>query len=70
MGSQAAAEFYATFLQTLKSAYKPEKVQVSHKMKLKLDRDNLKDGRFGAMMQVDISNDGPVTYSLDSRQRE
>ncbi|PAV64965.1 hypothetical protein WR25_10274 isoform A [Diploscapter pachys] len=55
MSSQAAAEFYATFLQTLKSAYKPEKVQ---------------DGRFGAMMQVDISNDGPVTYNLDSRQRE
>lgn len=27
-------------------------------------------GRFGAMMQVQLVNDGPVTLVLDSRQRE
>lgn len=27
-------------------------------------------GRFGAMMQVSLVNDGPVTLVLDSRQRE
>jgi D-tyrosyl-tRNA(Tyr) deacylase len=28
----------------------------------------LLDGEFGAMMVVDISNDGPVTLELDSRK--
>lgn len=27
-------------------------------------------GRFGAMMQVDLTNDGPVTLVIDSRHRE
>lgn len=27
-------------------------------------------GEFGAMMQVDLSNDGPVTLIIDSQQRE
>ena len=28
----------------------------------------LKKGRFGAMMSVDIQNDGPVTFILDSKE--
>ena len=30
---------------------------------------NVETGKFGAHMQVDISNDGPVTIWLDSRDR-
>ncbi len=30
------------------------------------DSSKLKDGKFGAMMQVSIINDGPVTIILDS----
>lgn len=30
---------------------------------------NLASGRFGAMMQVELVNDGPVTILLDSRNR-
>jgi hypothetical protein len=26
------------------------------------------DGRFGAMMQVNIVNDGPVTFTLESQE--
>ncbi|KAH9930782.1 D-Tyr tRNAtyr deacylase-like domain-containing protein [Fomitopsis serialis] len=29
-----------------------------------------KDGRFGAMMSVSLSNEGPVTFNLDSRKFE
>lgn len=30
----------------------------------------IKDGEFGAMMLVNIANDGPVTLELDSRKFE
>jgi D-tyrosyl-tRNA(Tyr) deacylase len=29
----------------------------------------VKEGRFGAMMEVELINDGPVTFILDSRSR-
>ena len=32
--------------------------------------DHVYDGEFGAMMQVNIQNDGPVTIILDSKNRE
>lgn len=53
MGAEQSRAFYESFLDRLKKAYKPEKV---------------KDGRFGAYMQVDIQNDGPVTILLDSKK--
>ncbi|KAG0005006.1 D-tyrosyl-tRNA(Tyr) deacylase [Entomortierella chlamydospora] len=46
---------YHEFLDRLKKAYKP---------------DLIKDGEFGAMMLVNIANDGPVTLELDSRKFE
>ncbi|KNC98362.1 D-tyrosyl-tRNA(Tyr) deacylase [Spizellomyces punctatus DAOM BR117] len=52
MKSDQSKDMYTTFLEKLKAAYKPERVQ---------------DGVFGAMMQVNILNDGPVTLILDSR---
>ncbi|GFZ46193.1 hypothetical protein JCM24511_04440 [Saitozyma sp. JCM 24511] len=48
--------FYTEFLEELGKAYEPAKI---------------KDGQFGAMMQVSLCNDGPVTIllsSLDTRK--
>ncbi|XP_076033448.1 D-aminoacyl-tRNA deacylase [Oratosquilla oratoria] len=51
MGGDLSKEFYENFLTHMRGQYKPEKI---------------KDGIFGAMMQVDIQNDGPVTVNIDS----
>ncbi|XP_063774227.1 D-aminoacyl-tRNA deacylase 1 isoform X2 [Pseudophryne corroboree] len=50
MPSEQAEPFYNDFLQQMRKAYKPELV---------------KDGKFGAYMQVTIQNDGPVTIELE-----
>ncbi|WVQ71580.1 D-tyrosyl-tRNA(Tyr) deacylase [Cryptococcus sp. DSM 104548] len=46
--------YYTSFLKELKAAYDPLKIQ---------------DGEFGAMMQVSLCNDGPVTILLSSRDK-
>jgi len=46
-----AKAMYEDFLEMLKSNYEPEKIQ---------------DGVFGAMMDVALVNDGPVTIVIDS----
>lgn len=46
-----AEELYNKFLDGLRSKYESDKI---------------KDGKFGAMMQVHIVNDGPVTVELES----
>ena len=51
MPPSLAGEAYAAFVQRLGRAYAPERV---------------KDGVFGAMMEVELVNDGPVTLVLDS----
>ncbi|XP_074658141.1 D-aminoacyl-tRNA deacylase-like [Tubulanus polymorphus] len=55
MGADQSESFYNDFLKHMKDTYKPEKI---------------KDGRFGAYMQVHIQNDGPVTIQLDSPSSE
>ncbi|KAF9084511.1 D-tyrosyl-tRNA(Tyr) deacylase [Mortierella sp. AM989] len=55
MKSETSRQMYCEFLDRLKKAYKP---------------DRIKDGEFGAMMLVNIANDGPVTLELDSRKFE
>ncbi|WKY09744.1 hypothetical protein Q1695_002248 [Nippostrongylus brasiliensis] len=50
-----ASLFYGRFMDKLRSSYLPE---------------NIQDGRFAAMMNVAIVNDGPVTINIDSRNRE
>ncbi|CAI2353438.1 unnamed protein product [Caenorhabditis sp. 36 PRJEB53466] len=55
MAPAEASKFYAQFLEALKTAYKPEKIQ---------------DGKFAAMMSVDIVNDGPVTMVFERLQSE
>ncbi|KRX24056.1 D-tyrosyl-tRNA(Tyr) deacylase 1 [Trichinella nelsoni] len=49
-----AAQFYSTFVHKLRQNYK---------------EDPVKDGKFGAHMQLSIESDGPVTIVLDSKQR-
>lgn len=55
MKSETSKQMYLEFLDRLKKAYQP---------------DRIKDGEFGAMMLVNIANDGPVTLELDSRKFE
>uniref|UniRef100_A0A3Q2YW91 D-aminoacyl-tRNA deacylase 1 n=1 Tax=Hippocampus comes TaxID=109280 RepID=A0A3Q2YW91_HIPCM len=51
MPTELAQPFYASILENMRSAYKPELV---------------KDGKFGAFMNLHIQNDGPVTIELMS----
>ncbi|CAG8494097.1 7425_t:CDS:2 [Ambispora gerdemannii] len=53
MKSESSKEMYTTFLNRLKQVYVEDRV---------------KDGVFGAMMKVNIVNEGPVTLELDSRK--
>ncbi|VDK85624.1 unnamed protein product [Litomosoides sigmodontis] len=55
MAPTESQQFYQTFITELKKAYVPERI---------------KNGRFGAMMNVQIENDGPVTVILDSKIKE
>eukprot|EP00894_Picocystis_sp_ML_P004316 jgi/Pico_ML_1/54833/g693.t2 len=47
-----ASTFYAGFVERVRRSYVPDRVS---------------DGIFGAMMRVQLENDGPVTLCLDSR---
>lgn len=51
MQGDAAQQLYQQLLTTLGSSY---------------TADRIKDGKFGAMMQVHIQNDGPVTIEIES----
>lgn len=53
MGGEAAQNFYTEFLQEMKKGYGAA------------GEEKIKNGVFGAYMQVDIKNDGPVTIDLD-----
>ncbi|KAF9449604.1 hypothetical protein P691DRAFT_727723 [Macrolepiota fuliginosa MF-IS2] len=55
MSTEPGRNMYANFLEKLGQAYKPERVQ---------------DGKFGAMMDVSLTNEGPVTFTIDSRKFE
>ncbi|GAB5587299.1 D-tyrosyl-tRNA(Tyr) deacylase [Umbelopsis nana] len=61
MKTSEANEMYQKFLLKLGQAYSPEKIKG-------FELEKLKDGVFGAMMMVDILNEGPVTIELDSRK--
>ncbi|XP_013186100.2 D-aminoacyl-tRNA deacylase 1 [Amyelois transitella] len=55
MPGEKSKEFYMKFLEMLRDQYQPEKI---------------KDGEFGAYMQVSIQNDGPVTFTIESPSKE
>ncbi|KAI4296854.1 hypothetical protein L6164_036774 [Bauhinia variegata] len=52
MPPQKAKPFYGSLVDRFRTAYNP---------------DAIKDGVFGAMMKVNLVNDGPVTMQLDSQ---
>ncbi|CAN6689724.1 unnamed protein product [Malus baccata var. baccata] len=52
MPPQKAKPFYASVVESFRKSYKPDAV---------------KDGVFGAMMKVNLVNDGPVTMQIDSQ---
>ncbi|KNC75642.1 hypothetical protein SARC_11838 [Sphaeroforma arctica JP610] len=54
MGGALAEPLYHSMIEELKQLYDPAKIQ---------------DGMFGAMMDVALINDGPVTIQIDSRDR-
>jgi len=51
MAPELSEKMYEDFIHQLKASYTPDLV---------------KDGKFGAFMQVHIQNDGPVTIEIDS----
>ncbi|KAF8323409.1 D-tyrosyl-tRNA deacylase [Clavulina sp. PMI_390] len=55
MAPELSRAMYASVLDKLGASY---------------DAAKIKDGRFGAMMMVSLANDGPVTFTLDSRKYE
>ncbi|KAI0958051.1 hypothetical protein AcW1_006239 [Taiwanofungus camphoratus] len=55
MGTEPSRQLYSSFLERMINLYKPDRV---------------KDGRFGAMMDVRLTNEGPVTFTIDSRKWE
>ncbi|CAH7669786.1 D-Tyr tRNAtyr deacylase-like domain-containing protein [Phakopsora pachyrhizi] len=54
MGSESSRKFYEEFLSKMRASY---------------NQDRIKDGEFGAMMDVQIVNEGPVTIVIDSKDR-
>ena len=52
MGGAAAQPFYNEFLAKIGAAYSPDRIKGAWL---------LTDGKFGAMMDVSLVNDGPVT---------
>ncbi|KAI9437116.1 D-Tyr tRNAtyr deacylase-like domain-containing protein [Russula earlei] len=55
MSADQSRTMYTSFLQFMGTQYSPEKI---------------KDGKFGAKMNVSLTNEGPVTFTLDSRKFE
>lgn len=54
MGGAQARQLYDELLRKLGDGYRSERV---------------KDGAFGEMMQVSLSNDGPVTLTIDTADK-
>jgi len=55
LNPEEAVKLYDSFLELLKKSYRPDMVQA---------------GQFGAMMEVHLVNDGPVTLIIDSNDKE
>ncbi|KAF8912148.1 D-Tyr tRNAtyr deacylase-like domain-containing protein [Gymnopilus junonius] len=55
MASEPSRQLYSRFLEVLRNSYQAEKIQ---------------DGVFGAMMSINLTNEGPVTFTLDTRKFE
>ena len=57
----------------IKAAKPEEAIPLYESFIVQLKKDtssNIKTGEFGAMMEISLNNDGPVTILMDSRQKE
>ena len=57
----------------IKAAKPQEAIPLYESFIVQLKKDtssNIKTGEFGAMMEISLNNDGPVTILMDSRQKE
>lgn len=54
MNGAAAKAIYDAMLQRLGMLYRPERI---------------KDGQFGEIMSVSLTNDGPVTLIVDTKEK-
>lgn len=76
MGTEEAKSLYNKFIAKLGTSYKPNLIKskacfIIRKCSIILANGVLSfflsvDGVFGAYMQVDITNDGPVTFEIES----
>lgn len=55
MATKEALEMFNTMVENMRKTYLPERIAT---------------GQFGAYMDIKLANDGPVTLSLNSRERE
>ena len=75
-GSEQSKEMYSSFLQRMRELYRPDHIKGAFCALLdpnsapQTSRIYTSDGKFGAMMNVSLINDGPVTFTLDSRKFE
>lgn len=77
MAAEKSQEFYQQFLSELSTKYKPTMIKGSFSVTILIKLinklinfcDMLLDGKFGAYMSINITNDGPVTISLDSQNK-
>jgi D-tyrosyl-tRNA(Tyr) deacylase len=84
MGSDRSKAFYEAFVEMVKSKYQADKIQgplcatlfwpscqlTHHPSSVSCSQHvRCADGQFGAMMEVELVNDGPVTLQIDSRDK-
>ena len=79
MGSDRSKAFYEAFVEMVKSKYQADKIQghlhrhplfhTTQHVVVGSPGGRIVDGQFGAMMEVELVNDGPVTLQIDSRDK-
>ena len=71
MGTEEAKCLYHKFISKLETNYKPDCIKskvhlIITEFSITFFPQYFSDGVFGAYMQVDITNDGPVTFEIES----
>ena len=66
MKSESARVLYEQFVQTMRNLYHNDNNDNNHNHPT--NNNKIHDGRFGAMMDVSLINDGPVTIIIESRR--
>ncbi|KAG6376403.1 D-Tyr tRNAtyr deacylase-like domain-containing protein [Boletus reticuloceps] len=72
MSAESSRQLYNVFLDKMKQLYVPDRIRGGI---WKFDTDVTTqgariDGQFGAMMDVSLTNEGPITFTLDTRKFE